>query len=241
MRHVSDLPSSSIYYKHFNSGWSGSNDMLTQALNAAGQQVALGEPLSYNWVCGGWTRKKLGDAAFGDLEHYTGLLKCWYTAGMIGAVAGYFSHPRGGFGASFDDEAPSWLDQMVVLARVHALFSHIEEFLRDGYLLPGPEQHRWSKDLPAYEFPTGDAGARVLVRKHRVRPEWLIAAWAAAGGDREVKVTIPELGDVTLRARASGSMYRATIKDDKPVLTLVDKEGTLPTAGMSRGSTQTAQ
>ena len=33
---------------------------------------------------------------------------------------------------------PHWLRQMVILGHAHALFSHLEEFLRDGYLLDGP-------------------------------------------------------------------------------------------------------
>jgi len=67
MRPVSDLPSSSIYYRHFNSGWTGDSDMLTQALNATAQHIARGDPLSYNWLNAGWTRPKMGDAAFGDI------------------------------------------------------------------------------------------------------------------------------------------------------------------------------
>ncbi|MHC4404455.1 MAG: hypothetical protein ACYTG0_32785, partial [Planctomycetota bacterium] len=156
MRAVSDLPNISIYYKQFNSGWTGENDMLTQVLNAVGRDVAFGQPLSYNWLCAGWTRKDLGEAAFSDPERYMGFLKCYCTAGMIGGVAGYFSYPPGGFGADLGDEVPSWLMQMMVLARAHALFSHLEDFLRSGDLLPGPKKHRWSKDQPAYELPTGD-------------------------------------------------------------------------------------
>ena len=56
---------------------------------------------------------------------------------------------------------------MVALARVHALFSHLEMFLRQGDLLPGPNHHRFSKDLPAYEFPSGDPNVRVVARKLR--------------------------------------------------------------------------
>lgn len=231
MEPVSDLANISIYYKQFNSGWTGDNDMLTQALNAVGRDIALGHPLSYNWVCGGWAQKNLGDEAFSDPARYMGFLKCYYTAGMIGGVAGYFSYPPGGFAADLGDEMPDWLDQMVVLARVHGLFSHLEEFLRDGDLLPGPDRHRWSQDQPALEFPTGDAEARVLARRHHRRPEWLVTAWAAGGEDRDVSVEIPELGRVTLLARDCGTVYRAALRGGKPVLTLVDEDGMLPTSG----------
>ncbi|MGD8238511.1 MAG: hypothetical protein PVH68_08175 [Armatimonadota bacterium] len=228
LRKISDMASSSIYYKHFNTGWTGENDMLTQALNSLAQQMEFGDALSYNWMCAGWTREKQGEAAFGDLERYVGYLKCYYTAGMIGGVAGYFAHPEGGFGADVGDEAPHWLRQMMVLGRVQALFSHLEDFLRNGELLSGPERHRWSQELPAYELPTGDADARVLARKHKERSEWLITAWAAGGDEREVAVTVPELGEVRLLARPCGSVYRAALEDGRAVLTLVDEDGMLP-------------
>jgi hypothetical protein len=224
MRPVSDLPSSSIYYVHFNTGWTGDSDMLTQALNGVAQHIELGDSLSYNWMCAGWVREDLGQEAFSEPDRYVGFLKCYYTAGMIGAVAGYFSYP------SEDD--PNWLWQMTALGRMHALFSHLEDFLRDGDLLPGPDPHRWSTDLPAYELPTGDPDARVLARKHRERDEWLITAWAAGGDDRDVSVDVPELGEVTLRARSCGSVYRATRQDNEPSLTLVDLDGIQPTAHM---------
>ncbi|HUT33335.1 MAG TPA: hypothetical protein VNE39_07645 [Planctomycetota bacterium] len=231
MRRVCDLPGSSIYYVHFNSGWTGDNDMLTQALNATAQHLAQGDALSYNWLNGGWTREKMGEKAFGDLARYTGYLKCYYTAGMLGGCAGYFAYPKGGFDGDVQPEPPHWLAQMTALGHVHALFSHLEEFLRKGDLLAGPDKHRWSKDLPAYEFPTGDPAARVVARKHRERDEWLVTAWAAGGDDRQVSATIPGLGAVTVEARACGSVYRAVIKDGQPSLTRVDENGMHPTAG----------
>lgn len=231
LRRVSDLPSSSIYYKHFNDGWAGNNDMLTQALNSVAQQLQFGDALSYNWVCAGWARSKLGAAALGDLARYTGYLKCYYTAGMIGGCAGYFTYPKGGFGGDLGETPPHWLRQMMVLARVHALFSHLEGFLRGGDLLPGPDRHRWSKDLPAYEFPTGDPAARVLVRKRRGREEWLATAWAAEGPDRSVRVTVPDLGELTLQARSCGTVYTLVRRGGKPEPTLVDEDGMVPTAG----------
>jgi hypothetical protein len=224
LRPISDLPNGSIYYMHFNSGWTGDNDMLTQALNSVAQEIALGDPLSYNWLNAGWPREGMGEKATGDPAHYMGYLKCLYTAGMTGGVAGYFSVPK--------EDDPNWLWQMTVLAHAHALFSHLEGLLRNGDLLPGPDQHRWSKDLPAYEFPTGDPDARVLARKHRERNEWLVTAWAAGGDDREVTVTVPELGEVRVKARKCGSVYRGSLRDGAPVLRLVDEDGMEPTKGM---------
>ncbi|MDH7568064.1 MAG: DUF1961 family protein [Armatimonadota bacterium] len=231
MQPVSDIPTNEAYYKHFNDGWTGANDALTQALNAAGYELRFGQPLSYNWLCAGWPRENLGDEhGLSDIPRYMGFLKCYYTAGMIGGNAGYYAYPKGGFAASFPEgDPPHWLQQMVALSRVHALFSHLEAFLRDGDLLPGPTRHRWTKDQPAYELPTGDAGARVLGRKRRAAAEWLLTAWAADGREREVTVTVEGLGSVTLLARPCGSVYRATIKNGTPALELVDADGLMPT------------
>jgi hypothetical protein len=226
MRGVSDIPNSSVYYRHFNSGWTGDSDMLTQALNSVTNELAHGDPLSYNWVSAGWLRQDLGDAAVSDPEHYMGYLKCYYTAGMTGGVAGYFSVPR--------DDDPGWLWQMMTLAHAHALFSHLETFLRDGDLLPGPDRHRWSHDRPACELPTGDADSRVVARKHRRRAEWLLTAWAAGGPDREVTVDVPELGKAKLSARSCGSVYRATRGGAGEVrLRQLDADGMQPTVGLS--------
>ena len=109
---------------------------------------------------------------------------------------------------------------------------HLEEFVRESELLPGPNRHVWSKDLPAYELPTGSERARVLARRHRDRPEWLLVAWAADGPARTVSVDVPELGSVSLRARPSGSVYLARGVGDAMRLVLVDRDGMLPTARM---------
>ncbi len=230
MKPVSDIPNGESYYRHFNAGWTGEIDMLTQALNSVGLQLAQGEPLSYNWLCAGWPREDLGEKALGDMRRYMGFLKCYYTAGMIGGVAGYFSYPQGGFHAELGDEMPSWLAQMLVLGRAHALFSHLEDHLRNGDLLPGPQMHRWSKDRPAYEIPTGDADARVVARKHRQGPAWLVTAWAAGGDDREVAVEILGLGELKLRARDCGSVYLVTLENGRPRLKLLDPDGMRPSA-----------
>jgi hypothetical protein len=225
MRGVSDLPSSEVYYRHFNDGFTGRLNMLTCALNAIAAEIASGDPLSYNWVAGGWVR---GNEAknVADMDRWTGFLKCYYTAGMLGANVGYYEYPKGGFGVKFPpNEPPVWLRQMAASAHVHALFSQAEDLVRNGDLLPGPMKHAISTSDPAYEFPTGDETARVLVRKHRTRPAWLVTAWAADGPDRDVTVTVPELGRLTLRARVCGSVYEATLAGGKVTLTQLDEEG----------------
>ncbi len=225
---ISDLPSFECYFRHFNTGWTGNNDALTQFLDSAGYNEGLGAPLSYNWVCGGWDRKGTND--FSDIPHYMGFLKCLYAAGMVGGAAGYFVYPKGGFGAAFPPDAPpQWLQQITALAQVHALFSYVEPFLRQGYLLPGPLPHKWSKDQPAYEFSAGNANVRVLARKLRTGEHWLITAWVADENDRDVKVEIPELGQLTLRARTVGAVYHVTKGNGEIKAALLDENGLLPT------------
>ena len=238
MRVCADIATNEYYYHDYNSGWIGKDDMLTQALGAKGYELSFGMKNSYDYVCSGYKQDANDPAlpvwdaagpidgnakAFGDLRLYEGFLKCLYTEGMIGAVAGYFSYPKGGFDAAFSpDKPPQYLAQMVILGRVHALFSHQEAFLRRGDLLPGPKMHAKVTDQPAYEFPTGQANRRVLARKMPGERKWLITAWAADGIEGPAAVEIPELGPVTLQARAAGSVYTAALQDGKPVLRQVD-------------------
>ena len=224
MREVSDLPSTQAYYKSFNDGWTGNSDLLTMMLNAKGQEIGAGQPLSYNWLYGGGPAddEQKDMSKVSDIDLWTGFLKVMYTAGMTGGNAGYYAYPRlrpGGFAGAFPvDEPPLWLRQMMALSRVHALFSHLEHYLRRGDLLPGPGRHRWSKEQPAYEFPTGDAQARVLVRRLQDEPLWLITAWAADGVARDVTVTVPDLGTVTIRATGSATLCEAEVIDGKATL-----------------------
>ena len=227
---ISDLPSNEAYYQHQNSGWTGERDMLTLCINAAAREISGGKPLSYNWLSAGWEGEP--GHSHGNIVRWTGFLKCYYTAGMIGGNEGYYQFlGRDGFSKPFPaDQPPHWIQQLTALAHVHAQFSRLEEFLRDGDLMAGPGKHRFSKDLPAYEFPTGDATVRVLARKHRRRAEWLVTAWAADGDEREVKTTIPELGELKLRARPSGAIYRVTLKEGRATAQPMDKDEPKPKA-----------
>ncbi|MGD0092988.1 MAG: hypothetical protein ABSE73_24000 [Planctomycetota bacterium] len=238
MRACADIATNEYYYHDYNSGWIGKDDMLTQALGAKGHELRFGMKNTYDYLCPGYKQDEKAplppvwdsgqpldnDAkAFGDLRLYEGFLKCLYTEGMLGGVAGYFSYPKGGFDTAFSpDKPPQYLQQMVILGRVHALFSHQEAFLRQGGLLPGPNKHAKVTDQPAYEFPAGKPNLRVLARKMPNQPKWLITAWASDGVEGPATVEIPELGPVTLQARASGSVYTATHQDGKPVLQQVD-------------------
>ena len=161
---------------------------------------------------------------------YTGFLKCIFTAGTIGGNAGYYALPGGGFNGTFPADKPkNYLPQMTALSQVQALFSYLESDVRGSDLLPGPNKHTFTKTQAAYEFPTGNKALRVLARKSSTRNRWLVTAWAADGVDRSVTVTIPVLGQLTLLARAAGSVYTVTLKNGKPQLLLNDPNAMLPT------------
>ena len=102
---------------------------------------------------------------------------------------------------------------------------------RQGDLLPGPNKHAKVTDQAAYELPTGKANRRVLVRRMPKEPKWLVTAWASDGVEGPATVEIPDLGSVTLQARAIGSVYTATPQDGKPVLQQVDVASVPTTRG----------
>ena len=206
--------------------FTGHRNILLLVLNATSLEIATGDTLSYNWISGGWD----GDVA--DNGRWAGFLKCYYTAGMIGANTGkYGSFVQGSYEALFPKATPPlWLTQLVATSHVHALFSQLEDYVRNGDLLPGPARHGISPDEPAYEFPTGDDTARVLVRKHRNQASWLITAWAADGPDRTVPISVPELGQLTIEARVVGSVYTAHLRNGKVALVRHDNEGARYTA-----------
>ena len=278
MKAAGDVPGNEYYYKHFNSGYlpdGGGNDMLTQALNAVGYQIPMGQKNSYDWLTSGWvdgaaeeagltapvaapsndgqTAPKLqGDnvAALVDpnagelspMNLYTGFLKCLFTTGTLGGNAGYYAFPNGGFTGSFRADKPrQWAIQMARLSHVQSLFSYVEDDLRKGDLLPGDGKHRWSGDQPSYEFGSSEPNVRIVARKTVTNKtvtnksaankstRWLVTAWAADGVARPTKVTIPELGQLTLLARPEGSVYRVTLQGGKPQLLLLDPDGMTPT------------
>jgi hypothetical protein len=247
------LPNGSLYYDSTEppypqwdkSAWDPNTDMLTGTLAAAAWQIKLGSPLAYNWVSGGWTTDQHG--LISPVDRYMGYLKALYLTGNIGAVATWWT------GGIFDDgcdpekpladpsKLPPAVEQMVALGEVHALFSHFEDFLRGGALVPGPALHRFTtkapaeQQIPAYELvcPTPgepcDRRLRVLARRHGSKQAWLIVAWAAYDADTEVTVSVPDLGSVKVNARAGGSLYLATLEGGAPKLELIDEDPLHPT------------
>lgn len=263
MKPVSDLASVELYANHFNSGWTGKMDILSMALNSTGRQLALGQPLAYSWF---WCKKK--DE---DMRSYMGFLKCVYLMGTLGGNAGAYHYPD--FKSGFKpDSAPYWMKQMIALGRVHAFYSHLEDYIRNGELVPGDCRHVWSLEQPAYElvpeelkalerdkdktpfiyksiasgkaiakpaaWPGGSKdvaralklgrGVRVLARRHKTRPECLVAAWAADGQDCDVTVNVPGFGIVKLRARRCGSVYLVTAKAGTVTARLLDTDAECP-------------
>jgi len=244
MRDVSDLPSIECYVNHFNSGFSGDMDILSMSLNAVGQQLAYGDTLSYNWF---WASDKQT-----SMRQYRGWLKCLYVMGTLGGNAGTYHQPD--FGASFKPaEVPDWMQQQMALGHVHALFSHLEDYIRNGDLVDdGKYKHFWSTDQPAYELlpkeleqmaqAKGNVTVllmgrpyRIIARKHRNKQEWLVEAWTAetdAGEEKQYDATvmIPGAGEVTLKARVGGSTYLIALAEGKPVAKLLDPDEDDPSA-----------
>jgi hypothetical protein len=64
-----------------------------------------------------------------------------------------------------------------------------------------------------------------MARKLRGTNQWLVTAWAQAGTNRNVTVSIPILGSVTVLARDSGAVYVATTNS----LVMQDVNGLWPT------------
>jgi hypothetical protein len=153
---------------------------------------------------------------------------------MLGGVT------TGEFGCDVRYEAfdpahpPRWLDQMLVLAHAHALFTWVEAELRDSDLLSGPEPHAWNAKQPAYEFPTGFPQARALVRRVKDARHWLVGAWAADGCDREVSITVPDLGEYRILARPAGTVHRVELRADLRVVTWLDEDAMRPSLKVSR-------
>ena len=170
-----------------------------------------------------------------DDRRYLGFLKYLYTLGSLGNVGGYFSFPPGGFNGDLGASPPDWLRQLILLSHAHATFTHLEDFLRSGDLLPGDGSHFYSIDLygkpswphPSYEFRTTENSptARVAARKMQNDEEWLVVAWTADGPDRQIGVTIPNLGELNLMARAEGSLY---VVRPGQMPTLLDPQGMDP-------------
>ncbi len=254
---VSDFSSPEMYYAFQNSGWTGFHadamvpmDALTGVLKNAGGTVKLGQKYFYPWVSMGWDSQ--GVAGISESDLYVGMMKMYYTLGAIGAVSGDFTCGGKSFLDMYQNNpvgktAPTQIKGFYLLSHVHALFSHLQPYVANSSLLPGPNVHPYSalNDITAaMEFPVdnevsmvdGTFGkiavptARVVARKTKDKDQWLITAWANTGNDRNVTVTVDsKLGKLTLLARRAGSVYLAEIVNQQVTLRLIDQDAMNPT------------
>lgn len=240
-----DLPAMEDYYVTYNSYTNASGvtkftvtDHLMKDLDAIGYYLKTGKTNSYNWLMGGYSNTTTN--ALSSIPRWMGFLKCLYTAGQNGGAIlfglpplwyqtnnGWIFGTNGFIGSFPANQPPHWLQQAVALSRVHAEFSHLTNWLYGSQLISGPQSHFMSIDQPAYEFTNNaaDPTIRVLARKAYGANQWLICAWAAYGPNRNVTVTIPTLGSVTLYARECGTVYTASTT----TMTVIDPNGIFPT------------
>jgi hypothetical protein len=101
---------------------------------------------------------------------------------------------------------------------------------KDPISLAGPWKHAIAKVVladksqkPEYSRLLPGRPIRVLARKLKDKPRWLITAWAADGKEREVSVPVPELGEVKLKATAEANVYEAVLKNGQQFLRLATK------------------
>lgn len=243
----SDLPSNEHYVgpQSFNTGFTGKQDLLSKSLNAIGEQIALGDTLAYSWF---WLDET---KVTPDYRRYRGLLKCFYVTGVIGGNAGTYNTPD--FNSPFDPKnPPNWIVQQMELGKVHALFSHLEDYIRHGDLVDdGLFKATWWPTQPSYELlpeEIKDGSTqkmadgkmvstlvpgrpfRVVARKHRNKQEWLVAAWGADGQNHEATVNIPGAGRIKLEARTGGSTYIVRLEGGSARAHLMDPDEEDPSA-----------
>jgi len=253
-RHT-DLPSWE-FYRGYHAGWmdGDKNTIITQTTNSAAIQTeggngGLGETsnISYNWIGMGWSNPaEYPNRVAPDIEQFGYLKLIYILTGCVGNVIGYFQQPlweTGGTHPAWLDDPigpgdQDWVRQCLIAGHVHAMFSHLENYIRDGDVLPGDGQHHLSRDVysrpvwphASYEFahelgtPTtgalyktiGDHSdnpeypvrAHVAARKLRGAEDYLVCGFSSDGVTRALHPTIPGLGRVTVAARPGGTIYR---------------------------------
>jgi hypothetical protein len=260
--HPDDVYSQGMYYGDNNEGGLGvmwtasdpggarSNDHFTHALASAANAIAAGSPHGYLWISPRGRRAP----DFVDPEEIFGFLKAYYALSMIG---GPFFFEQFDYAETNPDQTtgvatmPRWMETIVAMGEVHALYSHFDDDLLDGRALVNAhgDKHRfqrWTEPFDLYEqyayppgaefrgpndaSPTVDSTVRVVARANAAGDAWLVAGWAAAGPEREVDVELPApLGRTRLSFRRSGNVYRLYRDGANTVVDLIDRDGMHPT------------
>ncbi len=216
-------------------------DAMTAMLNEKAWELKAGSPLAFPWVSSACITST-GGFVYAPRDRMMGFLKTWYATGNISATVFHLSLgliQKASVTAKGAASFPRWLEVYVDLGEVHALFSHLEDDLRNGDLMPGDGKQTMVKQVPAvldgYELyarapgtTTRDPQVRVVGRKHKtVGGRVLVAGFVAAGADREVEVTV-DGAKVKLAMRGAGSVYVI----DKGVPKLLDLDPMRPTGHM---------
>jgi hypothetical protein len=255
------------YYTDFNSGFEGVDpsaqcaptDILFKALNNIGGSIANGQKNMYPWISAGYKETALDKTLIADRERWMGFMKMMFIGGALGAMPGYFNYGFEDYenrqfrNSALGGKIPNWLWPIIDLGHVQATFSHFEQYLRDGDLVPGATSygattHPYSVDtapiaffalrLKGAEFTRPSCfntdrnyapTAYVMARKLPNQEKYLVGAWANVGPERNVTAMIPGKGEITLRARPAGSVYMAERNANGGwVIQLKDPEAMLP-------------
>jgi hypothetical protein len=211
-------------------------DFMTMLLNdASGRKAVLGRTAGFvPWMSAGWDPAAASPYVT-PRDRYTGFLKMVFAAGAKTVFQDDYNQDNridrddAAIGATAPPKVWGWM----AAAHVHALFSHLSSDLLASELVSAGGTHPFTTDDPTSPrpwlgfHPTGDNGAWVMARKVDGASRWILTAFAALGVDRTVAVTIPGLGAVSVRARAAGSVYTATVSSGTPVLTWLDEQDPL--------------
>jgi Bacterial Ig domain/Repeat of unknown function (DUF5648) len=141
---LSSASSPEFYYARFNSGFTGINatgtpsDIVTGMLNNVGGTLKNGVSTFYPWISSGWGANEY----VASRDRWMGFLKLMYATGAVGALSGYFDYTdefvrQAVSGAPVGTASPVWLSQYTDIAHVHALFSHLETFVKQSDLVQG--------------------------------------------------------------------------------------------------------
>lgn len=254
---ITALPSPEFYRGYF-ADWLSPGHASNQygslpelVLNAAAACIAQGTPLMYPFISGGWRADDTPPSYLSYDDQWMGFCKFMYTAGCLGADYGWYGSAWPTSGRTFDSSANTALRHAIIVGHVHATFSHLENYLRSGSLLPGDYDARslgrsshWNnKDVfdrttgltyPSYEYIHNDTSqlySKVIARKLDASNDWLICAWKCqdAGDDTTLSVTIA--GHVlSVNARRGGTLYHM---DNSGTLTMLDPDSMDPSRSIA--------